>query len=137
MSTALLAVPAERLSEVAAGAMPLIKAMCEGSNGKYAPADVLRALAARDFQLWLARGRGGNEAAAVTEIVDYPQKRVCRLIGAVGRDMSNWIGHLAALETWAKAQGCSAMEPVARPGWERVLKGRGYRKTHVHLEKEL
>ena len=29
------------------------------------------------------------------------------------------------------------MELYARPGWERVLKPKGYVKTHVQLDKEI
>ena len=32
--------------------------------------------------------------------------------------------------------GCAGMKAVARPGWSRLLKGKGYRVTHVVMEKD-
>ena len=41
------------------------------------------------------------------------------------------------IEAWARAQGCAAMELIARPGWSRILRRHGYDITHVFCEKEL
>ena len=48
-----------------------------------------------------------------------------------------WFHHIDDIAAWAKRQGCKKMEVFARPGWERVLKHKGYVKTHVQIEKEL
>ena len=45
--------------------------------------------------------------------------------------------HVKDLETWAKGKGCKKMELFARPGWSKLMKTKGYEKTHVQLEKEL
>jgi hypothetical protein len=33
--------------------------------------------------------------------------------------------------------GCKKMEIFTRPGWEKILKRKGFVKTHVQLEKPL
>jgi N-acyl-L-homoserine lactone synthetase len=38
---------------------------------------------------------------------------------------------------WAKLNNCKKMEIFTRPGWERILKHKGFIKTHVQLEKNL
>jgi len=86
---------------------------------------------------------GGSREAArikallITEIAAYPRITVCRLLACTGDDAALWVDLLAPIEGWAKSQGCAAMEPICRPGWERRLKPMGYRKTHVVLEKRL
>ena len=47
------------------------------------------------------------------------------------------LDYVEDLEAWAKDQGCKKMELFARPGWEKVMKPKGYKKTHVQIEKEL
>ena len=76
-------------------------------------------------------------AIAITEIVDFPRRKICRLLACTGTGADRWLDKLAEIEDWARHRGCTAIEPIARPGWERKLTARGYRKTHVVLEKSL
>ncbi len=99
------------------------------------------------MQLWAAvsaqdasaaRAAPGVEAIAVTEIIDYPLGRVCVLFIVTGRDRGNWLHHLAAIEIWARAQGCHRISSLARPGWRRVMaRDPDYRITHILMEKDL
>jgi len=115
-----------------------IASCCERSGGKYAPADVLRNLIASAMNLWIALDEDNAiKALLITEIAAYPRITVCRLLACTGDDAALWVDLLAPIEGWAKSQGCAAMEPICRPGWERRLKPMGYRKTHVVLEKRL
>jgi hypothetical protein len=79
--------------------------------------DVLRVVLAGDAQFWPEAN-----AALVTEIIDYPQRRTLRFWLAGGdletlRDLE-----VAAIE-WSKTWGCSASEIVGRRGWVRALQG--------------
>jgi len=42
---------------------------------------------------------------------------------------------LPAVEEWAKAKGCAAVEIIGRRGWGRVLDD--YREPHALLKKEI
>ncbi len=115
----------------------LVASACARSGGKYAAVDVLRLALGGAMQLWAAMDGDAAKAVAITEVTAFPRRLVCRVLACTGEGPESWLGHLAAIETWARAQGCTAIEPVARPGWERLLKPLGYRKTHVILEKPL
>lgn len=114
-----------------------IAACCARSGGKYEPIDVLQNALCGRMQLWLVQDDDATYALAITEIVSYPRITVCKLLACTGEDAPRWVDLLDEIEAWAKGQGCSVMEPICRPGWERQLKPMGYRKTHVVLEKRL
>lgn len=132
----LVGIPAAAVAAVWPLVEPLIADACRRGGGKDAPPDIFRALTGRDQQLWLAWD-GSVVALAVTEIVCHPRKKCCRIRICTGRRRQSWQHQLAAIETWARAHGCAAMELIARPGWSRLLKGQGYAVTHLYCEKEL
>lgn len=126
----------DQISEYWSLVEPWIAAACETSRGKW-DADYIRAQLDRGaMQLWLVTD-GSLLAVCVTEIVQHPSKRCCRIRILTGRHRRRWQHHLAVIEAWAKARGCAAMELIARPGWSRLLKGHGYAVTHLFCEKEL
>lgn len=139
MKTVLVGVLSTELPDVFMQVQPFLEEMANSSSGKYHPGDIAKAIADRNFQLWVAVDPESKvlRAAAVTEIVNFPRKRVCRVLGATGDDFEMWVDHILTMERWSKASGCTSMEPFTRPGWERVLKKHGYRKSHVLLEKEI
>ena len=124
-------------------AWPLVAGWLEGvvarSRGKESLVELRAAFAAGRKQLWVwIPSAAGVQALAVTEIVNYPAARICRVCIATGERRDQWLAPgLAVIEAWAKAQGCDAVEPVARLGWERELKQLGYRAHHMILAKEL
>ncbi len=90
------------------------------------------------MQLWLAvDGSGRHHAVAVTEIVQYPRCSVCAVLACTGEDAADWAPLIQGIETWARERGCRTIEPRCRPGWEKLLKPHGYRRTHSILEKPL
>jgi hypothetical protein len=74
------------------------------------------------------------EAAGITAIELRPCVKVLVIFAYSGRLVSDWQDILAAVEGWAKAEGCSAVEIQGRRGWERMLPG--YRRLTL-LRKEL
>lgn len=84
------------------------------------------------YQLWLA----DNDAAATTAINTFPVGKVLTVVHLGGKNMWQWLGEgLAALESWARQQGCDRIRINGRDEWSRVLPG--YRKTSVVSEKVL
>jgi hypothetical protein len=133
-------VPAHALPERWRSVGPLVALACARSSGKFEPADVARAVAEERFQLWVGSDAADPARVCVmllTRLMRYPGLLACELLACVGDDRPDWEHHLETVEAWARAQGCGLMQPIARPGWERVLARRGYRKTHVMLEKKL
>lgn len=136
MTTRLIGIPSAEIDAVWPLAEPLIAGACRRGRHKDAPDDIRRALKACDLQLWLAWD-GAIAALAVTQIATHPRKTCCRIRICTGRERRSWEAHIATIEAWAKAQGCAAMELIARPGWSRILRRHGYDITHVFCEKEL
>ena len=139
MTIALALVPADEVLAQAHDLKPFIEKASAGSSGKFLPVDIFRVLIRGEWQLWTARDEGALRSILLTRIVLFPQMRVCEMLAAVGdsRD-ETMVPFLADIERWAKqTQGCRLMQPIARPGWERVFKPFGYVRTHSILEKRL
>jgi hypothetical protein len=135
--TTLVGIPANQLADCWDGIKYLIADACTRSNGKYEAVDILRALLRGDMQLWGAVGDEKIEAIAIGEIVNYPRIKIYRMLGVTGEGMNEWINHIHGIENWARAQGCQDFEAVARPGWEKMMKDKGWRKTHIILNYSL
>lgn len=91
--------------------------------------DVYRALEDERARLWPL-----ERSAVVTEIVQYPRLRACR-VWLAGGDLDELRRNLPTLDEYARACGCDRIEIDARKGWQRVLTG--YELTRVVLTKEL
>lgn len=99
------------------------------SNDSHTSIDVLDAIKTGNAQFFPLQN-----SVIVTEIVDYPQKSVCR-IWLAGGDMDELIEAEKKVCEWAKDIGCHGIEINGRKGWERQLKD--YRASSVVLVKEL
>lgn len=75
-----------------------------------------------------------EKSVIVVEIVDYPQRAVCR-IWLAGGDMDELLKAEKEVCKWAAERGCSGMEIIGRKGWERVLSE--YKASAVVLTKDL
>ena len=118
-------------------ARDLVQSACE-TNDSFDAEDIKEFCKQGAMQLWLVVSDFDTVlATVVTEVRNYPNYKVCDARIVTGQKMKLWIHHLADLEKWAKDQGCKKMELFARPGWEKIMKKKGYKKTHVQIEKEL
>lgn len=100
--------------------------------------DVLAQAKRCDAQLWGYYDGENLRGAVATRVHATTAGRFCNLWVCVGFDADDLIdGVLSEIETWARSVGCHALEIVGRRGWERRLKGRGFEKTAVVLEKRL
>jgi hypothetical protein len=76
--------------------------------------------------------------ALTTEIVQYPQKKVCRIISLGGKDLDKWVEEwLDIIEKWAEENDCDSIETYCRKGFIKKLEKFGYSNTYVVLGKEL
>ena len=103
------------------------------SDGKYTAQDVKERIEGGEMQLFLAVENGIPIASAVTEMKDFPQKRVLTIFLTGGTEMEKWLHLLNQLEKWAISEGCDQMEVLGRPGWEKVLK---WEKTYTAFRKD-
>jgi hypothetical protein len=109
----------------------LIKEALEHSHGTYNIADVFDSIMNGDSQFW-----PGKNSVAITQIVQYPRKKILHCFLAAGD-----IEEIALMEEdavlWAKSQGCSALTLTGRAGWAKsFLKNKGYTCSQVQMTKE-
>lgn len=133
--------PAE-LPDAWSAVSPLVGRICDSSHGKFEPADIIKMLVGGDFQLWvLVDDDGAPQVVYLGRIVIFPRRRVYEPLAVASTDMpeylDSWLESFEQIEKWAKDRGCDMVQSLARPGFERSLRKRGYKRSHVLLEKEL
>jgi hypothetical protein len=82
----------------------------------------------------------GRQAHALvgTRLLQRANGLLGEVVWTTGQDRASWIGLLSDLEIYLRDHiGCTAVRAIARLGWTKELKRRGYRASHVILEKEL
>lgn len=134
IETELAGIQAENLDSVWSDVEPLIKDALDYGTSTLTIDDVYARLKEREYQLWIAYGED-IEALAVTTILDTPKGRVANIFICTGDNMKRWQGHLITIERWAKANECSIIRTLARPGWSKIMSG--YLARHIELEKTL
>lgn len=70
----------------------------------------------------------GN-AWAVTQIAEFPQKKILEIILAVGEDVQEVLALEAVIIQFCKMQGIREMRAYGRPGWRKFAKGLGWKET--------
>lgn len=116
----IIKVPQEDLHIVWNEVEPLIK---KALDDTYTARDILDGLVKNSFQLFIS-WEDKVESAVITEVIQYPQKKVCRYFLAGGSNMNNWLEPIQQeIEKFAKYNQCDAIEVAGRKGWLRKLKG--------------
>jgi hypothetical protein len=105
-----------------------IEAALEYSGGTHVYEDVEAAILSGRMQLW-----PGSKSMAVTEIVEYPRKRVLNCFLAAG-DMDEIVDMISSAAAWGRAQGCESLTLSGRKGWERVLSPHGFKPVMLTME---
>lgn len=106
------------------------------SWGEWSIPEVYDAIAARELQWWLAVD-GEPVAMALTQILGTDSRKRCHILGIAGEDMHTWLPYLVDIEAWARQTGCTRLTGAGRPGWERVLKDKGFVRMYSVIVKEL
>jgi hypothetical protein len=102
--------------------VPLIEKALVHAEGELTPDDIRKHLDSGDLRLWVALKDKDVIASMVTEIIQYPRKKIVRVITVAGKDMSMWYEFLPMLEGYAVRNGCSSLEAWTRKGMTRKLK---------------
>jgi len=102
--------------------IPLVEKALSHAEGELIPSDIRKHLDTGDLRLWVALEDKDIIASMVTEIIQYPRKKIVRVITVAGKDMSMWYEFLPMLEGYAVRNGCSSLEAWTRKGMTRKLK---------------
>jgi hypothetical protein len=134
MSAELCCVDPAQVAKIWPHASHLIRrAMARGGMGRFE--DVERDVLSANAYLWLAIESGSVLAAAVTQVTQRKNDRLCTIVACGGHDWERWGALIAGLETYARAENCQRMEIAGRPGWLRRLPD--YRLVKIVIRKDL
>lgn len=119
-------------------ANPFIKRALDHTMGEFTAENFKQLCINRIVQLWLVNSENRIVGAITTEIVQYPNRKHCRVITIAGSNFSEWI-NLAddTLSNWSKSQNCDALETYVRKGFVPKLEPIGYKQKHAVMIKEL
>jgi len=112
----------EDIELVWADVTPLVEKALLHAEGELISSDIRKHLDTGDLRLWVAMEDRDIIASMVTEIIQYPRKKIVRVITVAGKDMSMWYDFLPMLEGYAVRNGCSSLEAWTRKGMTRKLK---------------
>ena len=134
----LMGIPSACVSSWEPKVVPMLAMAAERSRGRDTPETYLRMCRNRDAQLWIyLASRETVQAVLVTRILQYDGGKSLCGIAVAGYGVRDWIGCLDDIERWGREHGCVRAEWITRPGMEKLLRPRGYIKSHVMLEKDL
>jgi hypothetical protein len=115
---------------------PILRESTELCQGRLTVPDVIQLARNGMVQIWLVtRGHNDYMGVIVTEVLQYPNRKVCGVIQCAGKGLHEAKHLMADLEQWARNIGCSLMEIQGRPGWGRVYPD--YREDFRVFVKEL
>lgn len=112
----------------------------EYSDHKYSLASVYNEIKDCTMQLWAIKVTYDLLAVCVTQIVNYPDKKVL-LIMFVGGDKIDLYKHLIhEIARYARAMKCQSIEFYGRHGWKSKMQEFGFEHIHsvfrLKLDKE-
>ena len=126
-------VPREDINYVWQQVEPLV---IRALDDTYTARDVLDGIIRNSFQLFISWENDKVECAVVTEVADYPRKRILRYVLAGGNNLENWLEPIQEkIEQFATNNYCQAIEVAGRKGWLRKLKG--FKQKIYIMSKEL
>ena len=103
-----------------------IQAALDKGNDTHDIEHIFDGLVRGDFQFW-----ANKECCVITEVIDYPKKRVLHIFLAGGS-----LEAISDLEEdaikWAKSIGCTDFTLSGRKGWLRALRDNGWEDLNQH-----
>ena len=114
-------VPADEVASIWEEVYPLLEKAQVYAAGELDTQDFFEMVENGDMQLWIADDDGGIFAMMLTEFVQYPRKKVMRIVSIGGREMNRWMKYFPALEAAALSVGCTGFEVFGRKGWLKII----------------
>jgi hypothetical protein len=102
------------------------------AGGTHLWEDIVQGVAEQRYQFW-----PGNRSAIVTEIIEYPRRRVLHYFLA-GGTIPALQAMLPNIDDFGRRHGCTSATLCGRLGWTRsFLMQEGWKPTVVTMMKEL
>lgn len=103
----------------------------ELGGGTHSVQDVFDEVLAGRAQLWST-----DDAVIITEVIDYPRKRVLRFWIAAG-ELEPVLALSRQIYPWAQQLGCECAQMTGRKGWTKALQSEEWAPTLVLYERAL
>ena len=131
-------IPSSDIDQVWTACLPFIEAAADKGQAEMTTNDIYNFCKEQKMQLWIIFDDDFKiQAAATTELIDYPAKKVCRLVTLGGNNFDDWMEYLRVIEEWAIEKNCVALETFCRKGFSKKLENYGYKQTYIVLGKDL
>jgi hypothetical protein len=117
--------------------LPYLQATLDMGGNKFSVDFIKRGIENRNMQLWVSYSDSGFQMFGITEIVNYENKKACRMLWGGGIMYDSYAAHVGIIEQWAKDNGCHSIELHGRMGWNKVLADNGFKPIHYVAEKQL
>jgi len=130
-------IPSHAIDDVWNEVSPWVAKELENSNGEFDIDDIYLSLINREMQLWVMYEKQEIVLAVVTQIMYFPQKKVCRIVGLGGQKHILLEDKMCILEEWASERECHSVEAYVSSGTARKLKKSGYNKTYTVVSKNI
>ena len=112
-----------------------MKKAAKYTYGRFEAEDIKADLLKRPQQLWIAFDDTKIYGAVITEITNYPRKRVVTVHFLAGVKFETWKDPMLKLvQEFGKHNDCKLIDTYGRPGWERVWANYGYTKRFIFYE---
>ncbi len=131
-------IPPQAVESLWRFAEPYIKRALDHTYGEISPDDIKNFCMESQMQLWMISKEKRMVGAGTTQIVCYPQMKVCRIVTLAGTEFTEWmdVAHMN-IELWAEMQGCEGMEAYVRKGFVPKLDAIGYKHKYSVCHKSL
>jgi hypothetical protein len=130
-------IPSHCVSKVWGSVAPILQRAIDKSQKDFLAEDILQRLLDQHMQLWVWIENGEIVACCITQIANYPQRKVCQLPFIAGKAMRHWLSCEPIFIQWAKANGCNQLEGFCRDGWLRVLNPMSWFKVWTTMRKDI
>ena len=116
---------------------PMLQKAINKSQKDYSVDDIFNFLMSDDMQLWAWLEDKKIIACCISQIVNYPQRKVCQLPYIAGSGLRRFLEAEEIIIKWAKMNDCTQLEGCARDGWLRIMQPRNWFKVWVTIRKDI
>lgn len=116
---------------------PLIEQALAYSDGEYNAGDIYSLLMYQRMQLWIAATDDELIGMVITEINEYPRKKIGSMVLVAGLGLDDWEFIFPEIEQWMYEQGVDSVRNLGRVGWRRGAKRHGYEAAYCVYSKPL
>jgi hypothetical protein len=128
-------VPTEYVDTCWSKVEKFIEKAAKYTYGRYTTSNIYDIVKEGDYQLWVAFEGETFKGAVVTNIMNYPQKKILCMQFCGGEELKLWKQPmLDILKRFARDLGCEGIESTGRPGWAKIFENDGYKATWVTYE---